>query len=104
VCALKIGTSTVRARPWPLPRLTESDATARYRQPAEHLHRGPVGQLADAQFRAGSTTSLRPGLSWFVSGTLRLSSFAPGSSRGVPRYPQVLRCRRLDAFPASTTR
>src|ERR687884_1773580 len=34
----------------------------------------------------------------------RLSFSAPGFSRGVPRYPQVLHCRRLDAFPASTTR
>src|SRR5437764_872934 len=36
--------------------------------------------------------------------TLRLSSSAPGSSRGIPRYPQVSGRRRLDAFPASTTR
>jgi phage shock protein C len=47
----------------------------------------------------------RPGpLPWASSGTLRLSFSAPGSSRGVPRYPQVSRCRRLDVFPASTTR
>ena len=65
---------------------------------------GPAGQLADAKFRrtldhlAAAETFPGP------LETLRLSSSAPGSSRGVPRYPQVWRCRRLDAFPASTTR